>query len=199
MSRYRFCDWVTWASLVWAVLHAPARSQEFVAETTITHQVVLHNLNTQPGGYATIWTPVGFGRVTLDDAALPRIWKIDEIYTIYRVPIEGTGPMNTHWLTTKANWNQYRAHLPTLQEHSFNLKYFRLNSNYEPPVIVEPVTWENVSDNLTVGHLAETELILVKLIADGWEWTVRGVGAVSAWTHATDKESAKSEAEAAIR
>lgn len=178
---------------------------EKLDEAYVRHQVLMSSREPKLRGYAIVWLHLGFGTVDFTDANRPTVWRLEDEggepykYTWFRIRNESNGALDDYWFCERATWDQYAlsGDVGALRAASWHFRHFNVSSSYEIPEFVDPITWEERTDVLTVGYAENSTLVVVRT-QDGetWEWTVRGAKGVSAWQSAGSREQAKAAAQA---
>ena len=187
-----------------ALLSGVASSQDAAPERldTITAHHVVTLLSNGPTGinYCVAWFNNGFGRIDAPTSKAPIPVEIDKPYVWFRITNPSNGSMDDYWIAAQAVWDAYvvSSNVTTLKANSLHFGVYTISSSYIPPVINEPVTWEDRTDTLTVGYTSANTLIVVRKQGLTWEWSVRGANGSDVWNPAATKDLAKSAARLVI-
>lgn len=179
------------------VASAQEQLPEHLGDTYVQGALVLMRPN---GSRAGVWFDKGFGSygITLTSATN---WQLTiggqpYLYTLFRIRND-TELADDYWVCERATWTAYLTHknVTTLKNASWQFGHFTLTSDYLMPDFAMPVTWENRTNALSIGHAPDNTLAVIQKEDGTWEWTVRGTRGVNTWQAAETQVEARSAAQ----
>jgi hypothetical protein len=181
-----------------------ARGQvpEYLGETYVKAAAVLMRPN---ASQAAVWFAAGFGTYPITLNANTG-WQLTigqdpYKYAWFRIREPATSLADDYWVTEKATWATYAANkdVAALKAKSWRFANFVVSSDYVLPDLPDPITWEDRTEELTVGHAIGSTLIVVWQQGEtSWEWTIRGAKGLDVWQPAIDRQAAMTAAARAL-